>query len=396
MPTYDRPIRPPPKIRTPLPHVDGRESSFGDPVHAARLLEYFRLEEADTELVTSGIHAVHSYPGRLHPLWARRCLRSLHPEASVIDPFCGGGTVLVEARMAGLDARGSDINPIAARLSRLRVLPPPTADLIIAAANTCVEQSQDRRKTPFSALAGGEKDFPPHVLACLIALRDEIAKVTDRLVREVLLFSLSPLLDKFSARSDRDAPRVAVETVRKHFVERAERWIAYFEHMRHYRYADAQRADARWLPWQPASATALVSSPPYPGVYDYMAAQERRARWLGDPADIVADTTEREIGRRGSFGDWTAAMRESLSQACRVLIPGSPVYLVVGDGVANGVAVRAEQAIIEAARKLPLEFVACASQERPHFHGATARAFDAAPRREHLMLLRTVAWQPRR
>ena len=53
---------------------------------------------------------------------ARSRIRSSFPEGElppVFDPFCGGGSTLVEAQRLGLDSTGSDLNPVAVLISRL-------------------------------------------------------------------------------------------------------------------------------------------------------------------------------------------------------------------------------------------------------------------------------------
>jgi putative DNA methylase len=51
---------------------------------------------------------------------ARRLLKGQFPEGVpiVVDPFCGGGSTLVEAQRLGLPSFGSDLNPVAALISR--------------------------------------------------------------------------------------------------------------------------------------------------------------------------------------------------------------------------------------------------------------------------------------
>src|SRR5262249_48113475 len=72
--------------------------------------------------ITSFTHRFHSYPARLHPHTARRALAALAlpPGARVLDPFCGSGTVLVEAVRAGLAASGLDASPLAVLVARAK------------------------------------------------------------------------------------------------------------------------------------------------------------------------------------------------------------------------------------------------------------------------------------
>ncbi len=75
----------------------------------------------DTQFLT---HGLHPYPARMVPQIARRLLhRFTHENDVVLDPFCGSGGVLVEARLAGLNSIGIDINPLACLLAEVKSSP---------------------------------------------------------------------------------------------------------------------------------------------------------------------------------------------------------------------------------------------------------------------------------
>ena len=72
----------------------------------------------DTDILTHGIHL---YPAVMNPYVARRLISLYGKEASkLIDPFCGSGTTLVEAKKVGLRGDGFDLNPIARLISRVK------------------------------------------------------------------------------------------------------------------------------------------------------------------------------------------------------------------------------------------------------------------------------------
>jgi hypothetical protein len=138
----------------------------------------------------------------------------------------------------------------------------------------------------------------------------------------------------------------------------------------------------------------VVSSPPYPGVYDYTAEQRLRGKWLHD--DRWATEAQRgEIGRRGGTeaSDWGFGILDALADAARVARPDAPFYLVIGDGAVDRRAVRVRRLFrhIQArsdAGDLPLRPIAAVGATRPNFHGPSAAAFRDEPRREYLVLLR--------
>jgi site-specific DNA-methyltransferase (cytosine-N4-specific) len=74
-------------------------------------------DDSTTELT----HGMHPYPARMVPRIARKVLETL-PQAggTIWDPFCGSGTVLVEAMIHGFPSTGTDLNPFACLLSRAK------------------------------------------------------------------------------------------------------------------------------------------------------------------------------------------------------------------------------------------------------------------------------------
>jgi site-specific DNA-methyltransferase (cytosine-N4-specific) len=69
-------------------------------------------------------HGFHSYPAMMIPQVARRLIeRYSEPGATVLDPFCGSGSVLVEARFLGRNAWGVDLNPLALLIARAKTTP---------------------------------------------------------------------------------------------------------------------------------------------------------------------------------------------------------------------------------------------------------------------------------
>jgi hypothetical protein len=152
--------------------------------------------------------------------------------------------------------------------------------------------------------------------------------------------------------------------------------------------------DARTLEQvKPTSIDLVVSSPPYAGTYDYLAHHEAKLRWLDLPADAFAagelgarrnyvNLSQREAERR-----WDRDLHQVLVALQRVLVPGGRAVLILGDSAVGGQALRADDVVARAAEGTGLVPTARASQNRPHFHGPTARVFAKMPRREHALLL---------
>jgi DNA modification methylase len=73
---------------------------------------------AETQHAT---HSLHTYVAAINPPLAATMIKHYVPEGeTVLDPFCGGGGVMVEAVLSGRMAIGCDINPLAVLLSKVK------------------------------------------------------------------------------------------------------------------------------------------------------------------------------------------------------------------------------------------------------------------------------------
>ncbi len=68
-------------------------------------------------------HSFHEYKGRFYPQLAKAFMNyaGIKKGDTVLDPFCGSGTTLVESFLFGANAIGIDINPIAFLLAKAKV-----------------------------------------------------------------------------------------------------------------------------------------------------------------------------------------------------------------------------------------------------------------------------------
>ena len=67
-------------------------------------------------------HGMHEYRGKFFPQLARALINiaNVPPNGVVVDPMCGSGTTLVEARLAGRSAYGLDMNPLSVFVARVK------------------------------------------------------------------------------------------------------------------------------------------------------------------------------------------------------------------------------------------------------------------------------------
>lgn len=397
--------------RRSLSHVGGKVELFG-PARESRVLARALDVSADEEATLLHVHGFHTYPARMHPETARRLIEGLsHPGDTVLDPFAGSGTVLVEARLLGRRALGCDLNPLSAELVALKTrgVTRKEAENLVARAHEVAAHAEQRRKKKLGATRRYDEDerrhFDAHVLMELDGLMDGIARVPEPGIRRALELVISAMLTKVGKRSgdtshhEREKRIAGGFTIRffgKKSEELARRLLEFSEQLPpRAPPARSTVGDARRLALtRDGSVDLVLTSPPYPGVYDYFRHHALRLRWLG----LDARGFERfEIGARRSasrksFEQALAAFRREflpcLREIARVLAPRGNAVLLIADSVLGSGAFYADDFVPEVAARAELELVALASQLRPHFHAPTARAFAARPRREHAFLLR--------
>jgi len=357
------------------------------------------------------VHGFHSYPARLHPVTAASVIAGLSaPDATVLDPFCGSGTSLVEARRLGRRGIGSDLNPLALELCWLKTLAPP-ADFLEAMKRTAagiVEYAEERRLTKAGPLQqynqATRRAFSIHVLLELDSLRQAVSAVSDTRIRRALWLVFSSLLTKVSNQESDSSNKVVAPRLRSGFtIDLFGKKVSELtQQLAEYRDSLPSSApkpkfferDARQLSvLDVASVDLIVTSPPYPGVFDYLEHHRLRLKFLElDGATFRA----REIGARRNYESldfnaaknrWRSEFVPCLREMARVLRPGGHAVLIVADSAVAGQALRADRLIGEWAAEASLRLVMTGSQERPNFHKQSREAYRSHERSEHLLLL---------
>lgn len=408
--------------RRALSHVGGKVELSGAQREYFGAIEHALAVDSDERSTRAHVHGFHSYPARLHPLTARRLIEGLSaPGDLVLDAFCGSGTVLVEACLLGRRAAGVDINPIAIELARFKVTASSAAerDEWLTAAERVAEYAEERRQDragPTRLYRPHEREpYDPHMLFELDGLSAGIAR-EDGAVRRVLRLILSSILTKVSKSpgdtSERRLKRrlasgFAIRTFAAKAVELVAQHAAYSAALPKLNTRSPRalviHGDARRLPRiEPMSVDLVVSSPPYPGVFDYLQHHEARLQWLGlDGGDLARN----EIGSRRQLSRmdpeealyrWQGDLRAVLRALARVLKPRGKAALVLADTALKLMPVYADDLLAELAPSAGLTVLAVGSQLRPHFHAPTLNAFKRRARREHLILLGPLPRQARR
>ena len=77
----------------------------------------------DRNIVSGLTHDIYRYPARFSPVFARAAIELFtKPGDTILDPFMGGSTSVVEALALGRNAVGTDINQLSVFLARVKTL----------------------------------------------------------------------------------------------------------------------------------------------------------------------------------------------------------------------------------------------------------------------------------
>ncbi len=145
-------------------------------------------------------HLIHSYPAKLlcHiPFFFLQTDYFCPTNGIVLDPFCGTGTVMLEANISGRNAKGADANPLACLISRVKTTYIKKEDLqktlgtIISRAKRC--NTNDHLELPSIS-----RWFSKSTILQLWHLECAIKNVKDIKHQDFFMMCLSNLVKKVS------------------------------------------------------------------------------------------------------------------------------------------------------------------------------------------------------
>jgi len=390
------------KPRQSLTNVGGPIESAGEPELQTVLRDAFdACNSVDPDSLT---HGFHTYPARMHAGMARVLVERCSPDKGVvIDPFCGSGTVVVEAMRAGREAIGADLNPLALRIAEVHCMRPTKkalaswTEVVNAVCEASLEhvRNRDDIRAPLSPPMA--RLYEGHTLRELAGLRAEIIEVEDDDIRLALEVVFSSLLIKLSRKKSDTSEEIETKRIRKGLPtemfarkadELAARWTALVSEVK--KQAPEPQfflTDIRSLPnviGRQTRADAVITSPPYGGTYDYHQQHLLRMAWLG----LADKDLERfEIGARRRMSkianpveQWDQEMLGALQSIGGVLKSTGNAVLLLGDAQLQRRRIDAREQVDRLCQRWGLSLRASACQERQDWQGG-------APRREHLLWL---------
>jgi DNA modification methylase len=130
-------------------------------------------------------HCYHDYPARMIPQVAGKLLDLFGQQARLLfDPYCGSGTSLVEANLRGIDAIGTDLNPLAQLIAKAKTAT-PALDQVEAYVRLFQQQILEeklhylRESQRIYGIPRLEFWFKPEVVEKLLAVRRFIETIAE-------------------------------------------------------------------------------------------------------------------------------------------------------------------------------------------------------------------------
>ncbi|MEY4424144.1 MAG: hypothetical protein RLZZ258_1247 [Actinomycetota bacterium] len=303
----------------------------------------------DIVAVDKQLHSIHPYPCKFPSSIVREHLEE--SGLTVLDPFCGSGTTLLESAMLGNSVVGIDVNPIAVLISRAKLAPISSGNLeSLRALVEGVRAWDGRTDSKLVDFHGLDHWFSPGAQLAFGYLRQEI----DKFGREsdlwnVSAVALSSIVNRFSnqdtetryARVERSPDPLSIalafatklETLSKGLQARG----SFAEGVKSKIVLGDIRSDNS-IPL--GSIDRVITSPPYANTMDYYLYHKQRMNVLGFDFKVAQGS---EIGSRYEFSSkkapkqkWDEDYKSALENVHSKLKVGGIAIYVIGDSQIAG------------------------------------------------------------
>ena len=230
------------------------------------------FKEADTKEYT---HGIHTYPAMMIPQIARRLICLYGKDAkTLLDPFCGSGTSLVESSLTPhiKEAYGFDLNPLAVLISRVKTTKIET-DILERELPKILNSTEHNGAPKFKNI---EFWFKPQVIESLATLKTAINKIKDKDVKDFFLVCFSEVVRDVSNTRNGEFKLYKMESgklenynpnVFKEFEkitkENIEGMREYIKRRTNTKTESRLFSSMNELPLNPESINLIVTSPPY-------------------------------------------------------------------------------------------------------------------------------------
>lgn len=292
----------------------------------------FVIKELKSVNNPRSIHGIYPYRGKISALDAEQILSQMPKGSTVLDPFCGSGTIVYEGLKFGLRTLGVDANPIAVALSNGKIHIPLLIDDVTNEVESLIDRARSLKSFPkapeYSASLFHDdslseimrfsvfyEEMSDYVKACFLGTIALTARgcnhykwTSSTVGKNMEPKRYIPFYDKLRQK------------IKKHFLPIKNDSIVYFE--------DTRNIDKII---QPNSVDFVFSSPPYFDCLDYTAYYARIIYEI-----LGYERLQIKSRLIQSFDNYENDMKIVLDKLYTILKPGGQVIFVVGDKKIHG------------------------------------------------------------
>lgn len=277
------------------------------------------------------VHGIYPYRGKISSVDASKIVAQMPEGISLLDPFCGSGTIVYEAAKFGLDASGIDASPLAVLVSNGKLQIPADFEEVESELSEHIKRAKASKLVPLkresarhfhqftwnqiSQLARRYEKMSPYLKACFVGAISLSARGCNW-----YKWTSSSVGKNFDVKKKIDFNEKFQEKVRKHFFP--------IDSVGKVFLGDARKPEQTL---RNTSVDAVFTSPPYFDCLDYTSYYAR----------IVFDVLgwDREGVRTSliqTYKSYESDMKDVFDGLSRVIKPGGVIIFVVGDKKIHG------------------------------------------------------------
>ena len=297
--------------------------------------------------VSYATHGIHRYPAKFIPQIPRFCVERYSKQGeTVLDPFMGSGTTLLEAFICGRDSYGIDVHPLAKLIAKVKITPIEPNGLTEMAQGLlrAIREDKDDCDEWVPEIPNRDHWFRPAVLGDLARIKKHVWGIRPGPYQDFLKVCMSSIIRKVS-NSDDDSLIPEVTSFQKKLDEQGKTSydaIGRFENTVKARLLDAADLwrlreevedkfgrtptmsiigrDARDVALEDGAVDIAVTSPPYASAVHYVGVHKLEMYWLG----LIQSTSEIDaliVGTSRVYSDEYSGWRPeaSIEELQRVL-----------------------------------------------------------------------------